>query len=159
MRASLVAVAVSSVLAVGGCGSDSSQSPAPPQSPTPDPNLTPTVAVPEPQPPPQPAPQPQPQPDRFVDVERLDANAECDALVPSASRARSRRRSTGPPPAAGCPGHALTDGTGHVAAVIAFGRFQAQYQVFGNDGRAEQRFTLSSDAFPLPEGWQGRACR
>lgn len=138
-------LAVLAVLAVAGCGSDSSPSAAPPPSPIPDPNLTPTTALPEPQ------PQPQPQPDRFVDVERLDANAECDALVPT--RIPAPVRITVPSQPTGC-GGGVSDGTGHVAVAVQVNR-GAEWHVFSPNGFAEQRFAITSDLWPQADGWLG----
>jgi hypothetical protein len=53
----------------------------------------------------------------------------------------------------GC-GRGLSEGTGHFAAIVQFGRATG-WQVFGPDGHAEQKFSLTSDLWPQPQGWQG----
>lgn len=169
----LAAVCVSSVVLSSGCGSSSSGAAAPPPAtPSPDPGGNPTTLEPLPPPspspnppspnppsptppspnPPPPNPSPSPSPDKFVDVERLDGNAECDALVPSSVPAPVTATASGSGPG-GC-GRGLSEGTGHVAAITAFGR-GTQWQVFAPDGHAEQRFNITSDLWPQPEGWQG----
>jgi hypothetical protein len=55
--------------------------------------------------------------------------------------------------AGGC-GRGVSDGTGHVAAIVQLGRGNL-WQAFGPDGKAEQQFGLTSDAWPQAEGWQG----
>ena len=159
-------VAVVALALFVGCGSDGS-SPAPAPAPSPDPNANPTTAAPSnpapepsnpsPSPPSPPAPAPPPpapEPERFVTVERLDSNAECDALVPAKVPAPVTVKVDPAPEARGC-GGAVAEGTGHVAAAVAFTPRGTEYQVFGPDGRAEQRFTLTGELWPQPEGWQG----
>ena len=125
MRA-LVLTAVA--LSVAACGSGSSAGAAAPQAQAPasDPSVT---------------------------VERLDPNVECDALVPAQVPAPVTV-STAPQGGGRC-GQGLTEGTGHVAAAQAFSGRGTEWQVFGAGGHAEQSFSITSDSWPQPEGWQG----
>jgi hypothetical protein len=85
-------------------------------------------------------------------VERLDTNAECDALVPT--NVPAPVTATGTPTGVGGCGGGLSEGTGHVAAIVGPGRGNT-WQVFGPDGKKEQQFSLTSELWPQPEGWQG----
>jgi hypothetical protein len=49
---------------------------------------------------------------------------------------------------------ALSEGTGHVAAMLEIGRLESSWQVFGPDGTAEQKMIVEADVWPQPEGWQ-----
>lgn len=153
----LVVVAACSLAVSTGCGSSSSGAAAPPPTtPAPEPNGAPTTAEPSPPPPSSPPstppPTPPPEPDRFVAVQRLDQNAECDGLAPAAVPAPVTATAQSSAPG-GC-GRGLSEGTGHVAAIVGFGRGNT-WQVFGPSGEAEQRFGLTSDLWPQAEGWQG----
>jgi hypothetical protein len=54
----------------------------------------------------------------------------------------------------GC-GRGVSEGTGHVAVQSSFTPRGTEWQVFGPDGKLEQRFTLTGELWPQPEGWQG----
>jgi hypothetical protein len=173
MRA-LVLVAAAFSLAACGSGSSSGGAAAPPPaspspepagspttaqptipsptSPTPNPT-SPTPAPPTPPPPSTPTPAP-PQPDRFVDVERIDSDAECDAMVPAPVPAPLTVNADAPQVGGGC-SQGLSEGTGHVAAVSKFMSGGMQWQVFGPGGQPEQSLSITSDLWPQPEGWQG----
>ncbi len=54
----------------------------------------------------------------------------------------------------GCSG-GLSDGTGHVAVVFGSVPTATNYLALDPEGRAQQQFTLSSELWAEPEGWQG----
>jgi hypothetical protein len=156
MRALALAVSCSVVAVLSACG-DSSSTPGAAPPPSPDPGGTPTTAEPSPEPPsgPSPTPGPPPTPDRFVDVERLDPHAECDALVPAQVPAPVTATIAAPPRGDGGCGRGVSDGTGHVAALVRSTPRGAEWQVFAPGGSARETFTITSDLWPQPEGWQG----
>lgn len=160
MRTSHALLAAAAV-ALWSCG-DSNPAPAPTQATPPtDPNAVPTVVMPSPEQPsptppaPQPpAPPPPSQPDRFVDVERLDANAECDALVPASVPTPVTAKVTNPrgPTCLG----GTSEGGGHVAVVDGLAAPNDEWLSFTPDGTPRQRFRLFGGASaPQPDGWLG----
>jgi hypothetical protein len=165
MRALAVTIGVATLsVLVAGCGPSASPSPAPAPPPGEEPSALPTTAQPTPAPSPEPTPEPPPstdpspaplpEADRFLTVERLDASAECDPLVPGRIPAPITVSVEPPPGSTGC-GRGLSDGTGHVAALLASTPRGAEYQVFGPDGAAQQAFSLTGELWAEPEGWQG----
>jgi hypothetical protein len=86
-----------------------------------------------------------------VSIERLDASAECDGIVPASAPAPVTVRRT-PPGGATCAG-GISDGTGHVA-VAARAAGGASWQVFAADGRPLRTFS-AWPAAARPEGFGG----
>jgi hypothetical protein len=102
---------------------------------------------------PPPAPPAPPAPDRFVDVERLDADPECDALVPPRVPAPVTVHVEGE--GLSC-GGGLSEGGGHVAVLVRrdFQQPKEEWQVYSRDGTRELRFVGGGGALvPQPEGW------
>jgi hypothetical protein len=99
---------------------------------------------------PPPAPPAPPEPDRFVDVERLDADPACDALVPTRVPAPVTAHVAGE--GLSC-GRGLSEGRGHVAVLVRQYPRQ-EWQAFSPDGTAEQRFATGFGSLvPQPDGW------
>lgn len=151
------------LLSMFACGG---RDPAPAPGPTSDPGQpsTPsspsspsTPAIPTATPDPTSTTPSTPSPATSVAIQRLDASAECDGLLPDRAPAPvtiSRTPPAGAAAAADC-GGGLPDGTGHVA-VSARGAEGVSWQVFAPDGTPGATFT----AWPLaaqPSGWQGLA--
>lgn len=158
MRISLVLAA--GVLTVSLACGDGSPAPAPGPA-GPDAGGNPTTATPpEPGTPSQPGtpaepapspPAPQPEPDRFVDVERLDDDAECDALVPARIPAPVSVHVDGPDLSCG-PG--LSEGGGHVAVIVRKTGLDEEWQAFSPEGARERRFVAGPRSVaPQPDGW------
>jgi len=81
--------------------------------------------------------------DGTVQIQRLDAHAECNGLVP-AGAPDAVAVETGPAStSSGGPG--ISDGTGHVALAVRTGGGWRQWQAFTPDGRPRETFVLRSD--------------
>jgi hypothetical protein len=108
-------------------------------------------------PPTTPGPTSTPPPNVSVTVQRVDADAECNGLLPDrvpspVAISRTTTPGSAAPDQTLC-GGGISDGTGHVAVVAGAGD-GARWQVFASDGSPRQALT----AWPLfaeASGWQG----
>jgi hypothetical protein len=126
----------------------------PPATPQPDATPDSTTAT----PPPPPTPPAGPVEQRFVTIERLDADAECDGLAPAAVPEPVAARVENP--GGVCEG-GLSDGTGHVAVRISPSLPWGERQTFSPQGAPEKRFLVwdmndgvAPEAIAMqPDGW------
>ncbi len=94
--------------------------------------------------------------DGSVVIQRVDADSECDGLMPSRAPDAKTLTATG---GSSC-GAGISDGTGNVAVQLSSGPPYAlnptsTWQVFTPDGQALSSFTIDSQLLPQPEGWHG----
>ncbi|HEX9243976.1 MAG TPA: hypothetical protein VF875_16145 [Anaeromyxobacter sp.] len=89
--------------------------------------------------------------DGTLTVERVDADAACDALVPTSAPDAVKLTATD---GTSC-GAGVSDGTGNVAAQVGTGTGSTIWQVFAPDGHALHKFEIQSQLVVEPEGWQG----
>jgi hypothetical protein len=130
-----------------GNGSTTATNPEPEPSPTPPTTPTPTAT-----PTPTPEPEPTPEPSPFVTVERLDAAAECDGILPATTPDPVLARLS-PESAFAC-FTGTSDGTGAVVLGARDGAGNGWWRAFSADGTPRSSFA-AWPLYPQPVGWQG----
>lgn len=99
-------------------------------------------------------------PDGTVTVDRVDANAECDGLMPTSAPAAIAAAPAGDE--ASC-GFGISEGGGHVGVQVGHRQTLSTWQVLSPAGTAERTFGVAFNGssvaaarpfvFPQPDGW------